>query len=199
MFGAPNLLNGIVKRTGLTLLALGVSKLWDLLFPGATWGVYKVGTNDVAIEVSSVAELDISTDSRVSDYIIQTGSFVSYNKVSTPDIVTIRMTKDGGETSRLQLLGWLDIHKSETSLFDILTPEFRYPSMTLIGYRISRSARSGAAMIVADTMWQRVREKSARYSTSQIEDPQDQPAAPTSRANPLAGEPYSAGGDIAWA
>lgn len=199
MFGAPNLLNGVAGRTGVTLLAMGLSKLWDMLFPGATWGVYKVGTNDVAIEVSSVVDLDLSADSRVSDYIIETGSFASYNKVANPDIISIRMTKDGSDTDRLQLLYWLNQHKKEESLFDILTPEWRHPSMTLIAYRVRRSARSGAAMIVADCLFQEIREKPAIYSTSKIEDPENQPETPTARANPLAGEPNSAGGDVAWA
>lgn len=199
MFGAPNLLNGLGRRTGITLLGKIASKLWDALFPGATWGVYKTGTNDVAIEVSSVVELDLAADSRVSDYIIETGSFASYNKVANPDIVSIRMTKDGNDTDRLQLLYWLDQHKKETSLFDVLTPEWRHSSMTLAAYRVSRSARSGAAMIVADCLFQQIREKTAIYTTSRIEDPENQPTTPTARANPLAGEPNSAGGAVEWA
>lgn len=198
MFGVPNLLNGIVKRTGITLLGNIVSDLWDFLFPGAIWGIFKVGSTDRAIELSSVVEVDIAGDSRVSDYPIQTGSFVSYNKVANPNIITLRVTKDGSETSRLELLQWLETNKNETTLFDVLTPEFRYSKMTLVGYRMARSARSGAAMITVDTLWQEIREKTALYSATRIEDAEDQPTTPTARVNPISSAPNSAGGAISW-
>lgn len=197
--GVPNLLKNAPSAIGITLLGNLAGKLWNYLFPGPTWGVFNVGTNDVAIEVSNVAEFSITSESRVSDYPIQTGSFTSYNKVKMPDIVPIRLTKDGGENDRLQLLYWLNQNVSATSLFDLLSPEWRYPSMTLVGYRIDRTSRSGAAMIVADCLFQQIRQNPAVYSSSTIADPQDQPATPTSRTNALAGEPNSAGGDVAWA
>lgn len=198
MFGAPNLLNGLVKRTAITLLGNIVSTLWDYLFPGAIWGIFNVGSTSRAIELSSVVEVDLAADSRVSDYPIQTGSFVSYNKVANPNIITLRVTKDGAETSRLELIQWLEQQKNDTTLFDILTPEYRYLNMTLVGYRISRSARSGAAMITADTLWQEVRQISAQYSTTRIEDDEDQPTTPTARVNPISSTPNSAGGPVSW-
>lgn len=198
MFGAPNLLKGLGKRTGVTLLGNLVSGLWDALFPGAVWGIFDQESTTASIELSSVIEVDISSDSRVSDYPIQTGSFVSYNKVASPNFVSLRITKDGGETSRTALLDWLEVNKRETTLFDIVTPESRYKGMTLAGYRIVRSARSGAAMITADTLWQEVREIPAQYSRSNIEKPQDQPKTPTARVNAAGSPPSSAGGAVQW-
>lgn len=198
MFGVPNLLNGIIKRTAITLLGNIVSDVWDFLFPGAVWGIFETGSTTRAIELSSVVEVDISADSRVSDYPIQTGSFVSYNKVANPNFVTLRVTKDGSETSRLGLLQWLEQNKGETTLYDILTPESRYASMTLVSYRISRSARSGAAMLIVDTLWQEVRQIEAQYSTTRIESAEDQPTTPTARVNPISSAPNSAGGPVSW-
>lgn len=197
--GVPSLLKNAPKAIGITLLGSLANKLWDFLFPGPTWGVFKVGTNDRAIEVSSVGELDTAAEALVSDYPIQTGSFTTYNKVRRPDIITIRLTKDGGEDSRLQLLYWLNQNMTDTSLFDILSPEWRYPSMTLIGYRLSRSARSGAAMIVADCLFQQVRENPPVYSSSTIADPEDQPETPTARVYPAPPDkPIEVGGPPVW-
>lgn len=169
--GVPNLLKSAPKAIGLTLLGNGISALKGFLFPGATWGVFEVGTTSSALEVSSVMEVDISAESHTSDYIIQSGSFTSYNKVQMPLITTIRMTKDGGEESRQLMLAWLDKNVADTSLFDVLTPEFRYASVTLVGYRLSRSARSGAAMIVADCLFQEVRQRPATYVNSNASQP----------------------------
>lgn len=197
--GIPNLLKNAPKAIGITLLGNLASKLWDLLFPGPTWGVFKVGTTDVAIEVSSIAEQDISAESRASDYIIQSGSFTNYNKVQMPNIATIRMTKDGNESSRLQLLYWLDQNIAQTSLFDILSPEFRYSNMTLVGYRMSRSAKSGAAIIIADCLFQQVREKQVTFSSGTIAAPENQPTSPTVRVYAIPPDkPLEVGGPVSW-
>uniref|UniRef100_A0AAU6W2U9 Phage tail protein n=4 Tax=unclassified bacterial viruses TaxID=12333 RepID=A0AAU6W2U9_9VIRU len=192
--GVPNLLKTAKKAITLTLLGNGLSALKSFLFPGATWGVFDVGTANRAVDVSNVMEVDISAESHTSDYIIQSGSFTSYNKVQMPLITTIRMTKDGGEESRQLMLAWLEKNVSDTSLFDVLTPEYRYASMTLVGYRMSRSARSGAAMIVADCLFQEVRQRAATYINSNasqpdgastdnanIERPEDMRTSPVSR------------------
>lgn len=197
--GVPNLLKNAPKAIGITLLGNVASALWNYLFPGPTWGVFNVGTSDPAIIVSSVVEQDISAESRASDFIIQSGSFTNYNKVQTPNIITIRMTKDGNETSRQEFLQWLDLNIADTSLFDVLSPEFRYPNVTLIGYRMGRSARSGAAMIVADCLFQQIREKPVLFSSSTIADPGNQPSAPTVRVYPAPPDkPLDIGGPIAW-
>lgn len=197
--GAPNLLKNAPKAIGLTLLGNGISKLWNYLFPGPTWGVFNVGTTDPAIEVSSVVEIDISAESRTSNYIIQSGSFTNYNKVQMPYITTIRMTKDGSETDRLQLQYWLDANVRDVTLFDVLTPEWRFPNMTLVGYRLSRSARSGAAMIIADCLFEEIRQKPAVYSSSSIEDPENQPQTPTARVYAAPPDkPLDVGGPVAW-
>lgn len=197
--GIPNLLKPSGKAIGLSLLGNVVNSLWNLLFPGPTWGVFNVGTSDIAIEVSSVGGLDIAGEARVSDYPIQTGSFTSYNKVVLPNIVTIQLTKDGGEDSRQALLAWLEDNKGRTTLFDILSPEWRYSNMTLVGYRLSRSARSGAAMVIADCMFQQVRENPPVYSSSTIADPENQSSTPTARAYPAPPDkPLEVGGPISW-
>lgn len=196
--GVPNLLKNAPKAIGITLLGNLATALWDYLFPGPTWGVFNVGTSDPAIEVSSVLELDVAAESRASDYFIQTGSFTSYNKVRMPDVIPIRLVKDGNDASRAQLIAWLDDNLTKTTLFDILSPEWRHPNLTLVGYRIGRTARAGAAMITADCLFQQIREKAVVFSSSTIASPENQPTAPTARVNPMPTSPNSAGGAVAW-
>lgn len=199
IFGIPNLLKSAPKAIGITLLGNLATGLWNFLFPGPTWGVFKVGTTEVAIQVSSVVEQDISAESRASDYIIQSGSFTNYNKVQTPNIITIRMTKDGNEASRQELLQWLEVNIADTSLFDVLAPEFRYANMTLVGYRMGRSASSGAAMIVVDCLFQQIRERPAKFSSTTVADPGNQPSTPTVRVYPAPPDkPIDVGGPITW-
>lgn len=197
--GVPSLLKNAPKAIGITLLGNLVSGLWNYLFPGATWGIFVVGTTDAAVEVSSVYGIDISGEARNSNYIIQSGSFTNYNKVQMPNVTAVRITKDGGEAERSQLLKWLDQNVKDTALFDVLTPEFRYSSMTLAGYRMGRSAQTGAAMIIVDCLFEEIRIKPAVYSSNTIEKPEDQPTTPTARVFAAPPDkPIEVGGPIAW-
>lgn len=185
MFGAPTLLRGLPRAAGLSLLGAGVSRVIDALFPAPTWGVFKPGTTDPAFEVSSVTELDIGGESNVSDYPIETGSFTSYNKVVMPNTFQIRLTRDGSEAQRNAFLVWLQTVCGGLDLFDILCPENSYQNATLKSYRVSRTSGSGAAMIVADCIFQQVRQIPASYSSSTVPDPNNQPPTPTARVNPV--------------
>ena len=196
--GVPNLLRNAPRAIGITLLGNIATAAWNFLFPGPQWGVFLPGTADPAIAVSSVSELDVSADARASDYPIQTGSFTNYNKVRLPNAVLVRLTRDGLEAGRSEFLDWLDFNATETTLFDIVCPETRWPSMTLVSFRIGRSARAGATMITADCVFQQVRELPVQYSSSNIESPENKPTTPTARVNITLLPPESAGGPVSW-
>lgn len=185
MNGIPNLLRNTPRAIGLTLLGNAVQSLYDLLFPAPTWGVYKINSTEKAFDVSSVIELGIGGEAHVSDYPIEDGSFTSYNKVIVPNGYAIRLARDGAENLRSSFLVWLEQSKNNTALFDILCPENVYANVTLRSYRVLRSASAGAGMVVADCIFQQVRELPALYNNSKINNPENQPTTPTSRVNPV--------------
>lgn len=183
MFGVPNLLNGLPRAAGLSLLGAGVSRAMDAIFPAPNWGVFLPGTTDPAFVVSSVTELDVGGESNISDYPIETGSFTSYNKVVMPNVFAIRLARDGSETERAAFLQWLAASAANLDLFDVLCPEATYQNVTLKSYKVSRTSESGAGMIMADCIFQQVRQIPAQYSNSDIPDPNNQPTTPTARVN----------------
>lgn len=199
MLGMPKLLNGAVTAIGLSLIGAGINKLWDKLFPGKKWGIFMSGTTETAVEVASVFSIGISAEARVSDYPIQTGSFTTYNKMRLPNLFSVRITQDGNDTKKAMFLAWLEFNAGEATYFDVVTPDNRWPKSTLVSYRIEQSARSGATMLMADCIFQQVRELPAKFSSSNIADAENMPKAPTSRVNLQAGEPNSAGGNVSWA
>lgn len=197
--GIPNLLKGAPKAIGISLIGGVLRGLWNALFPGPQWGVFMAGTPNMDIPLSSVVYMDIAGDSQASDYPLQTGSFTNYNKVVNPNLFRVAISCDQNEEYRSLFLQWMEKNVGTTSLFDVVCPEYTWPNATLVSYRISRSSRNGATMLVADCVFQQIRQLPAVYSATNIPDPENQPATPTARVNPLAGEPYSAGGDVAWA
>lgn len=186
MFGIPKLLNKPPTAQDFSLLGNLVNSIINLRFPAPNWGVFLPGTTTKAFDVSSVVELDIGGESAVSDYPLENGTFASYNKVIMPNVFMVRMTRDGSETQRAAFLNWLEINRGALSLFDILCPEAIYPSATLKSYRITRNSSSGAAMVIADCVFQEVRQIQAVYSSSSITSPANRPSTPAARVNPVA-------------
>lgn len=185
MFGIPKLLNQLPRAVGLTLLGNAANRLMDFLFPAPNWGIYKKGTTQLAFEVSSVVELDIGGESNVSDYPVEDGTFTTYNKVLMPNMFALRMTRDGSQAQRTAFLNWLNTNLGNFELFDVLCPERTYRNVTLKSYRISRTSAAGAAMVTADCIFQEIRQIPAAYTTAGIPEPENQPATPTVRVNPI--------------
>lgn len=196
--GVPNLLRNTPRAIVITLIGNAINSLWNFLFPGPQWGVFLPGSADPAVAVSSVVELGASGRSIVSDYPLQSGSFTSYNKVQTPDVYGVRLTSDGNEQSRAIFMSWLETNKNQTTLFDIVCPERRWPNATLTDYRIIRSAESGASMITVDCIFQQIRDKPAAYSRNNIADPQNEPSTPTTRVNVSLLPPEAEGVIVPW-
>lgn len=185
MFGVPSLLRGAARATVATLLSNTLGKLYDFFVVPPKWGIYLPGTSTKAIEVSSVLAMDIAGAADVSDYPIEQGSFVSYNKVVLPDVFQFRIAQDGLEANRTYLLDWLQRAKDGLDVFDVVCPEFVYPNATLIRYTVRRTAGSGAAMITADCVFQQVREKPAKYSSSTTAKPENQESTPVVQVTPV--------------
>lgn len=185
MFGVPNLLKGVARATVATLLSNTLGKLYDFFVVPPKWGIYLPGSSTKAIEVASVVAMDIAGSADVSDYPIEQGSFVSYNKVILPDVFQFRIAQDGQEASRTYFLDWLQRAKNGLDVFDVVCPEFVYPNATLIRYTIRRTAESGASMVTADCVFQQVREKPAKYSSSQTEKPENEESTPVVQVNPV--------------
>ncbi|MGL5220143.1 MAG: hypothetical protein ACRC8G_11880, partial [Plesiomonas shigelloides] len=147
-------------------------------------------------EVTSVIGVNLRREAALSDYRLESGSFATFNKVQRPMDIPIRITKEGNELERWDLLIWLEAEVGNASVFDIVTPEYRYPSMTLTGYGIQREASSGAGLIVADCIFQEVRETVPTYTNS-TKAAQDAPTTPTSRTQ-TAAAPTNADAGVTW-
>lgn len=185
MFGIPNLLRNAPRAIGLTLLGTLASTLASFFNPPPLWGVFDQGTTTPATDVSGVLEVGIGAEASVSNYPLEDGTFATYNKVLTPNVYNIRLVRDGTEAQRGAFLQWLQANVGSLNLFDVLTPEAGYANVTLKNYRLSRTRESGAAMIVADCLFQEVRQIPAVYSSSRITNPENQPPTPAARVSPV--------------
>lgn len=158
MYGIPNLLSGFSVKSVVTgILGAVEAALWELLAGDSGWAIYDAGTTLPSVDVDSISELNLRSETQLADYKIENGGFVTYDKVQRPNEIPLRLIKGGSPDDRRDFLFWLNENRGAATLFDIVMPEATYTNMTLVGYSMSRTASSGASLIIADCMFQEVR------------------------------------------
>lgn len=170
------------KGTLNNILARTESQLWGLITAEAIWGVFEKGTSTVAVEVDSVLELTAQSESNVSDYRIQENSFASYNKVTFPFEIPLRLSKGGSISERKALLTWCETNVQKATIFDIQTPENVYANVTLTRYSVVRRRESGEDLVTVDCVFKEIREAPTVYYKDgfcSVPNPQNQADLPS--------------------
>lgn len=121
------------------------------------WGIYNKD-GSWAVWADSITAINYRQDYRIADYPIEQGGFESYNKIQTPKVMYVRMTKGGTEADRSFFLSEINKIKDTLDLYDILTPEATFSNFNVAGISIDRSQENGAGMIIADVQLQEVRQ-----------------------------------------
>jgi len=133
----------------------------------------------------SVLSLEWHGEERISDYPVQNGQFVSYNKVKVPFDLRMVMTCQGlnyvqnvlkpvtqlldqalsnvglafGQPmSRDAFLRQLDAMLDSTDLYDVITPDKVYSNVNLVAYNHAKKNDEGGTLIIAELMFREVRE-----------------------------------------
>lgn len=116
--------------------------------PGAQWGIFSGGS--AVITADNVVAFDYKQEWSISDYPVERGAFESYDKVSLPFDARVRFTAGGNIGRREALLSSIASIAGTTELFDVVTPEFIYTSVTISHYDYRRTARNGLGLLQVD-------------------------------------------------
>ena len=144
----------------------------------------------------SVLSLEWHGEERISDYPVQNGQFVSYNKVKVPFDLRMVMTCQGKNViqdalqsvtqslnqalsniglafgqpmSRDAFLRQLDEMLDSTDLYDVVTPDKVYQNVNLVAYNHAKKNDEGGTLIIAELMFREVRESGqAAYSGATV-------------------------------
>ena len=130
--------------------------------PGAQWGIFSGGGE--VITADSVVAFDYKQEWSISDYPVERGAFESYDKVSLPFDVRLRFTAGGNAANRAALLESIAAIAGTTALFDAVTPEVVYPSVTISHYDYRRTARQGLGLLQIDVWCLQVNENATLSS-----------------------------------
>jgi hypothetical protein len=128
----------------------------------------------------STNAFEFTKETRISDFLIQKGSFANYNKVELPANPMVTLALAGTEAERTTFLNQIAVACVSTALYSVVTPEVTYYNYSLERYNYVRRAERGATLILVEISLKEIRQVSAAYSTVQtpINQPQNPAATP---------------------
>jgi hypothetical protein len=135
--GAPVIASSLASLLGLSSIAGAVNSVSSLF-----------GAN--AFSLFSIVDFEYKQDWSVSDYPVEGGGFLSYDKVQLPFDVRMRVAAGGSESNRQALLNAVDTAANSLSLYDVYTPEKIYSSCNITHYDYKRTSSNGVGLIIVD-------------------------------------------------
>ena len=137
----------------------------------AIWGIYQGGSPVVVAD--SVVGFSYKQEWSISDFPVEKGSFESYDKVQLPFDVRVQFTAGGSNATRAALLNSLAAIAGTTQIFDVVTPEVVYQSVTITHYDYSRTARNGVGLLKVDVWLLQVNQNTTTAFSASTPDGQD--------------------------
>jgi hypothetical protein len=186
--GVPQLVRSLQFPAGpppIVGAAIALGRLWQSLFTQPLWAIYKQAeeqpteTDEGVETVTVVADrtpvvvpdsflaFSYRNEYSVSDYPVQRGAFMSYNKVANPFEAAVRLSKGGSLQERKAFLESLDAIVGTLDLYDILTPEKTYIGVNVLRWELARQGVKGAYFFAeVDVYFREIRQSVSTYTTS---------------------------------
>lgn len=151
----------------------GLLRQYDLLgiLPEA-WTILDVN-GQKAWDFDSFNKSSTKIESRVTQYPVEGGGFVSYNAVTTPLELRCVLIKQGYPFELQYYVEALNDYCNSTNLLNVVTPEHEYPNMKLAKVTFDRSAEDGTDRIIAECSFIEIRQVEMEYTNVKIPAPQD--------------------------
>jgi hypothetical protein len=141
-----------------------------------TWGIFD-RAGRLALEPDNIVVVEPTREFRIADYPIEEGGFASYNKVATPAVERVTLTKGGDVAARTAFLAAVERMLESLDLFSVVTPEAAYLNRNLVRRDLRRSAETGASLLSIELEMQEVRLSAVSAFTSAA-DPLVAPKSP---------------------
>lgn len=95
---------------------------------------------------------------QVSDYPVEDGEFMTYNKVRRPSLMSAVVVKEGSDLERAT---WLEairqqLQSDPTAIYNIITPDAIYPNQTLVGLAQQKRQDRGSNMLYLEMKFSEV-------------------------------------------
>lgn len=123
---------------------------------GIEWGLFD--QNGVALFPDAlVLQIGGSLSASIANAPLEAGSFVSYNKVDTPDQIQLGLSFQGSVAAKAAQFAALEALKKGTDLVTVRMPETTRLNMNVTNISFQRDASSGADLLMPTVVLQEVR------------------------------------------
>ena len=130
------------------------------------WGIWDNDVNiteDYSFLTLSTLSFSYQKETRISEYPIENGSFVSYNKVEMPASSNVTLCLSASESEKSYFLDWLESKCISATLLTVVTPDKNYIDHTLEKYSYQRNSKSGASLLIVDLSLRQIRQITPLY------------------------------------
>ena len=124
--------------------------------------------NEELLSFNSLLELNVESGGAVPSQKLEQGSFAAYNKTEEPLKITAAIAFEGTVDELQDALGALNLLKTETKKFSVITPEFEYVGMTLESFSYARKREEGRGVLYAQLNLVEVREVETATTTVKL-------------------------------
>jgi len=121
------------------------------LFADPQWGVFNQD-GSIALQPDSIIDLDFKKDWQIPNYRQEQGAFQTYNKITLPYDIRVRMTKGGTDSERANFLLAVESAAASLNLYEVVTPEITYPNANITHYDYRRTSTNGVGLLTVD-LW----------------------------------------------
>lgn len=154
----PSIIQALLPKT-----TVGV--LWHATKAAPVWGIFD-STGAQVISPDSIMDFGKRAEWRVPDYPIQQGQFASYNKVTVPYEIHVRMVKGSTLEERSQFENDCEFVAESLDLYTIITPERTYVGVNPIRLEFMRKERQGAFFIDCEMIFRAINQITPQYSST---------------------------------
>lgn len=148
------------------------------IFGPSQWGIFLDGSP--VITADNTVTFDFKEDWPQSDYQLEQGAFESYDKVTLPFDVRVRMSAGGSEANRTAFINSVLAIAPGLDLLDVVTPEQVFTSCNIGHIDWHRGADRGMGLVSID-IWLRQINESAQASFGPTQQPSS--ASPVGAGN----------------
>lgn len=118
------------------------------------------------LEFTSFISLDVDNTSKITNYSVEKGSFTTYNKIVTPNELTVTLAVQGDALKPQNAIDILNTLCNEAQIVNIVSPYSYYAGYSLESFDYSFNQTDGVGILITSLNFKEIRQVQARYTNS---------------------------------
>ncbi len=118
------------------------------------------------LEFTSFISLDVDNTSKITNYSVEKGSFTTYNKIVTPNELTVTLAVQGDALKLQNAIDILNTLCNEAQIVNIVSPYSYYAGYSLESFDYSFNQTDGVGILITPLNFKEIRQVQAAYTNS---------------------------------